>query len=264
MLPDTVLPEVLQAMSDSQQTNILDGMEGADISRYDSIREYGGRVTFHVQHHINQTVLCLGSNSSTFQNGTTNQTLCSRLNNSSDEGGLPPEMTFNDDRKMAVIAYSTLFFIAAISNLTVFLTLFRNRHRKSRVNLFIMHLSAADLIVTFIMLPLETIWNITVAWLAGDIACRMLMFFRAFGLYLSSFILVTISLDRYFAILHPLSMNDADKRGKLMLTMAWLFSGIASLPQVSPFSISTFHNLCDSVFLSLAFPFSVMDYGMYN
>ena len=228
-------------MSAAEQTNILDGAgmegDGSELSRYDSIREYGGRVTFHLRHHLNQTVLCLTNNTNLRNTTTSNETLCFTNYNGSDvEGALPPDMTFNEQRKMAVIAYSTLFVIAAISNLTVFITLFRNRHRKSRVNLFIMHLSAADLIVTFIMLPLETIWNITVAWLAGEIACRMLMFFRAFGLYLSSFILVTISLDRYFAILHPLSMNDADKRGKLMLTMAWLFSAIASLPQVCDIS----------------------------
>ncbi|KAH3841735.1 hypothetical protein DPMN_115210 [Dreissena polymorpha] len=81
------------------------------------------------------------------------------------------------------------------------------------------------------MMPLEIGWNGTVQWLAGDALCRILMFFRAFGLYLSSFVLVVISLDRYFAILHPLSLNDADKRGKIMLCFAWLFSVVASSPQ---------------------------------
>ncbi|XP_050401059.1 adipokinetic hormone/corazonin-related peptide receptor variant I [Patella vulgata] len=144
---------------------------------------------------------------------------------------LPRELTFNDDNLVSVITCSCLFIIAACGNLTVFITLFRNRNIKSRVNLFIMHLSIADLIVTFVMLPLETVWHVTVAWQAGDLACRVMMFFRAFGFYLSSFILVTISLDRYFAIMHPLSLNDADRRGKIMLALAWLFSIIASIPQ---------------------------------
>lgn len=161
-----------------------------------------------------------------------NVTICSAHTGA----GLPRDMTFNDDSVVAVAAYTCLFAVAACGNLTVFITLFRNRHVKSRVNLFILHLSIADLIVTFIMLPLEISWHITVAWTAGDLACRILMFFRAFGLYLSSFILVTISLDRYFAILHPLSLNDADKRGKIMLTLAWSFSLVASIPQVSAFS----------------------------
>ena len=148
------------------------------------------------------------------------------------EPPLPREMTFNDDSLVSVVAYSVLFFLAAFGNLTVFITLFRNRHRKSRVNMFIMHLSMADMIVTFVMLPLEVAWHVTVAWRAGDAGCRILMFWRAFGFYLSSFILITISLDRYFAITHPLSISDADKRGKLMLLFAWLFSFFASIPQV--------------------------------
>jgi gonadotropin-releasing hormone receptor len=146
--------------------------------------------------------------------------------------GLPREMTFNEDNVMSVIAYSCLFIFAASGNLIVLVTLLKSRRYKSRVNTFIMHLSIADLIVAFIMLPLETAWHITVSWQAGDAACRILMFFRAVGFYLSSFVLVTISLDRYFSIVHPMSIHDADRRGKIMLTLAWLLSIIASLPQV--------------------------------
>ncbi|XP_074651683.1 adipokinetic hormone/corazonin-related peptide receptor variant I-like [Tubulanus polymorphus] len=159
------------------------------------------------------------SNSSEVGNSSVNTTV------------LPREISFNEENLVSVIAYSCLFIVAAVGNLTVFITLFRNRQRRSRVNLFIMHLSIADLIVTFVMLPLETAWHITVAWKAGDVACRTLMFCRAFGFYLSSFILVTISLDRYWAIAHPLSLCDADKRGRIMLTIAWLCSTIASIPQ---------------------------------
>lgn len=50
--------------------------------------------------------------------------------------------------------------------------------------------------VTFLLMPLEIGWAYTVQWLAGDIACRFMMFFRTFGLYLSSFVLVCISVDR--------------------------------------------------------------------
>ena len=146
---------------------------------------------------------------------------------------IPKELTFTMDNLVSVIAYTVLFTIAACGNLLVFVTLFRNRHRKSRVNLFIMHLSIADMIVTFVMIPMEIGWHVTVAWRAGDVACRLLMFFRAFGFYLSSFILITISLDRFFAITQPMSLSKASKRARSMLVIAWLFSAVASLPQVS-------------------------------
>ena len=108
---------------------------------------------------------------------------------------IPRALTFNDDSLMSVVAYSLLFVLAATGNLTVFVTLCRHR-RKSRVNWFIMHLAIADMIVTFVMMPLEVAWHLTVSWRAGDIACRLLMVCRVFGFYLSSFILIVICLDR--------------------------------------------------------------------
>lgn len=68
---------------------------------------------------------------------------------------LPPSLGFDENAKKDIIIYSVMFVVAAVGNLTVFITLFRNRHRKSRVNLMIMHLAAADLIVTMINFPLE-------------------------------------------------------------------------------------------------------------
>ena len=50
--------------------------------------------------------------------------------------------------------------------------------------------------VTFLMMPLEIAWAATVMWLAGDALCRILSFFRIFGLFLSSNILICISIDR--------------------------------------------------------------------
>ena len=142
-------------------------------------------------------------------------------------------MKFNDDSLVSVVAYCVLFVISAVGNLTVFITLCCNRLRKSHVTVFMLHLCIADLLVTFIMIPMEVGWHLTVAWTAGDEMCRILMFFRTFGFYLSSFVLIAISIDRYLAFTQPLSIVDASKRSKIMLMFAWFFSIIASLPQVS-------------------------------
>lgn len=145
---------------------------------------------------------------------------------------LPPELRFNTSALVAIVVYSCLFVVAAVGNVTVFVTLYRNRHRKSRINLMIMHLAIADMVVTFVMIPLEVGWRATTQWLAGNAACKILLFLRAFGLYLSSMVLVCVSLDRYFAILYPLRNNDARRRGKMMLSAAWIVSIVCSLPQV--------------------------------
>jgi gonadotropin-releasing hormone receptor len=50
--------------------------------------------------------------------------------------------------------------------------------------------------VTFLMMPLEIVWAATVSWRGGDLLCRIMAFFRIFGLFLSSFVLVCLAIDR--------------------------------------------------------------------
>lgn len=51
--------------------------------------------------------------------------------------------------------YSALLTTGAFGNVAVFTSLVRSRRRKSRVNLLMTHLTVADMIVTFIVIPLE-------------------------------------------------------------------------------------------------------------
>jgi len=63
-------------------------------------------------------------------------------------------------------------------------------------------------------------------------AWRMLMM-QVFGLYLSTYVVVIISIDRCLAILDPISKNRAPRRVRLLLGVAWVLSAVFSIPQVS-------------------------------
>ncbi|CAG9821054.1 unnamed protein product [Phaedon cochleariae] len=110
---------------------------------------------------------------------------------------LPINMRFNDGHRLSITVYSVLMVFSAVANITVLVLLVKRRKKSpSRINMMLMHLSIADLLVTFLMMPLEIAWASTVQWKAGDAMCRIMMFFRTFGLYLSSFVLICISVDR--------------------------------------------------------------------
>lgn len=64
-------------------------------------------------------------------------------------------MTFTNRTLAIIIVYVVCFIVAAVGNLTVFLTLWRGRYRKSRISLMICHLSIADLLVAFFTIPIE-------------------------------------------------------------------------------------------------------------
>jgi len=55
----------------------------------------------------------------------------------------------------SVVAMSLLFALSAVGNVTVFLALVTSRSRKTRISVIILHLTIADLFVTFILIPTE-------------------------------------------------------------------------------------------------------------
>uniref|UniRef100_A0A8C2XP82 Type II GnRH receptor n=1 Tax=Cyclopterus lumpus TaxID=8103 RepID=A0A8C2XP82_CYCLU len=146
--------------------------------------------------------------------------------------------TFTTAAKVRVIITCILCGISAFCNLPVLWAACRDGKRKSHVTVLIINLTVADLLVTFIVMPVDAVWNITVQWLAWDFACRLLMFLKLQAMYSCAFVTVVISLDRQSAILNPLAISKARKRNRVMLTVAWGMSVVLSVPQMF-----LFHNV---------------------
>ena len=145
----------------------------------------------------------------------------------------PRYLHFTDENIFSAILYSVVFLIATSGNISVLYVMLRHNSSnvmQRRVRLFITHLCCADLIVSLIMIPIEVAWHLTNAWLAGDVMCRILMFLRTFGFYLGSFILMGMSIDRYYAVKNPLALSIT--RARRMVAAAWVLSAVASSPQV--------------------------------
>jgi gonadotropin-releasing hormone receptor len=147
---------------------------------------------------------------------------------------LPDDFKFNFRAKRMILIYASLFLVALVGNTTVFYNLVRARQkRRSRINLLMLHLAAADLGVTFVFIPVQIAWISTVTWEGPEWACPLLAgFFKAFPLYLSSLVLAVISLDRYYTIKHPLRKLRAEVVAKRMLLASWVVAFVAATPQV--------------------------------
>ncbi|XP_051848788.1 uncharacterized protein LOC127559163 [Antechinus flavipes] len=147
-----------------------------------------------------------------------------------EESALP---TFSTAAKVRVGVTAALFLSSAAGNLAVLWSVTRprsSRLRPSPVRRLFGHLAAADLLVTFVVMPLDAAWNATVQWLAGDVACRILMFLKLLAMYAAAFLPVVIGLDRQAAVLHPLGPRGG---GRKLLGTAWGLSFLLALPQVS-------------------------------
>ncbi|KAG8174170.1 hypothetical protein JTE90_011732, partial [Oedothorax gibbosus] len=138
---------------------------------------------------------------------------------------------FTKGARIEAFLYMLLFSISVTCNVLLFKTLIRFRHRNMRFDVMILNKTVADMMVIFLMVPIEVLWKVTVEWVAGDPACRLLLFIKACGHYSASMVLLCMCIDRYMLMVHPMITCDAYQRNKMMLCLAWAFSCICSIPQ---------------------------------
>ncbi|XP_075752891.1 gonadotropin-releasing hormone II receptor-like [Pelodiscus sinensis] len=148
--------------------------------------------------------------------------------------------TFSPAAQARVTLTFVLLVLAAAGNLAVLRAGAGGRRgRLSHVRLLLLHLAAADLLLSLVVMPLDAAWNLTLQWRAGDPACRLLMFLKLLAMYASAFVTVAISLDRQAAVLRPLAAAQAHRRNRRMLCVAWLLSAALSVPQLFLFHTVT-------------------------
>ncbi len=145
------------------------------------------------------------------------------------EGGAPD---FEPSYWVRIAVDIFIFVISLVANTAVMTTLLVNKRRKSRVNTLILHLITADLLITLVNIPTDIAWHLTIEWIAGNAMCKIMLYLNQIFMSASGFLLIVISLDRYAAIVHPLSVSQADKRCKIMLRAAWTIAFVFSIPQV--------------------------------
>ena len=141
--------------------------------------------------------------------------------------------TFNQVSLIKTSVLSALFVVSLFGNTATLIQMYRMRRRRSTINTLILHLAVADLIVTFFCFVTDAVWASTVQWYAGNGLCKLIKFLQVFGLYLSSYVVVIISIDRCYAILDPMSKNSAPRRVRNLIIVAWVLSALFSSPQVN-------------------------------
>ncbi|XP_061719817.1 gonadotropin-releasing hormone receptor-like [Cydia pomonella] len=147
-----------------------------------------------------------------------------------------------------LIRGSVLSVIAVLSffgNIATIISIRRGKRSRGRarpswtaIYSLIFQLSIADLLVTVFCIGGEAAWMFTVQWYAGNVGCKLFKFVQMFSLYLSTYILVLIGVDRWLAVKYPMkSIGTATRSGRLVI-MAWILSFGLSIPQTIVFQVA--------------------------
>ncbi|XP_066264059.1 neuropeptide S receptor-like isoform X2 [Branchiostoma lanceolatum] len=134
-----------------------------------------------------------------------------------------------------------LFAFIVVGNSLVLLVMWMERHKKTRMNFFIMNLALADLGAgLFNVLP-DLVHRFTVEWIAGDFMCKLIKYIQGGVLYGSTYVLVALSVDRYDAIIHPMRFAH-DRKSKAMICVAWGLAALFSIPSPVIFALTKMAN----------------------
>lgn len=124
-----------------------------------------------------------------------------------------PQLT--DNVILKVIVLSIMGILSLVGNIATIWNIQKNRasrralrHSCSAIYALILHLSVADILVTFFCIIGEALWSYTVEWLAGEFICKLVKILQMFALYLSTNVLVLIGIDRWVAVKYPMKSKS--------------------------------------------------------
>nr|XP_037274651.1 gonadotropin-releasing hormone receptor-like [Rhipicephalus microplus] len=110
----------------------------------------------------------------------------------------------------------------------------QRRHRRiSKARVLFLNLAIADLLVACVTMTSQVVWEVMGRlWIAGDFFCRFFKFLQTFALVSSTYMLVTIAVDRHIAVTTPLAPSPDPWK---LAAITWVASCIPSLPNVYVF-----------------------------
>ncbi|XP_055906392.1 trissin receptor isoform X2 [Eupeodes corollae] len=138
-----------------------------------------------------------------------------------------------DVRVIFITLYTMVFCCCFFGNLLVILVVTLSRRLRSITNFFLANLALADFCVgLFCVMQNLSIYLID-SWVFGEFLCRMYQFVHSLSYTASIFILVVICMERYFAIVHPITCKQilTAARLRMVIFTVWITSAVYSTPK---------------------------------
>lgn len=139
------------------------------------------------------------------------------------------------------LLYATIFFLGIFGNVLVCFVVAINTQMQTVTNLFITNLAVSDILLCILAVPFTPLYTFLGRWIFGSTLCRLVPFTQGVSIYISTFTLTGIAIDRFFVICHPFRPRMKIKNCLLIIFGIWIISLGLTLPYGIYMSIESPH-----------------------
>lgn len=101
------------------------------------------------------------------------------------------------------LVYGTIFVVGTFGNILVCYVVSRNKAMHTVTNFFITNLAVSDIMLCVLAVPFTPLYTFMTRWAFGSVMCHLLACAQAVSVYISSFTLTSIAVDRFIVIIYP-------------------------------------------------------------
>ncbi|KAF1372070.1 hypothetical protein PFLUV_G00260520 [Perca fluviatilis] len=165
---------------------------------------------------------------------STTSTPCSGASGSScppNGTGVPYELTSGEAAVLGLV-FGVLWLVSILGNALVCLVIHRSRRTQSTTNYFVVSMACADLLMSLGWAPFILLQVASGHWPLSAGACKAVRYLQHLCPGVQVYVLLSISVDRFYTIVYPLSFKVSREKAKKMIVASWLFDAAFVSPCV--------------------------------
>ena len=120
--------------------------------------------------------------------------------------------------------------VSLIGNALVIAVIGRSNRIQWVTNLFVAHLAIINMSVPLLSVPFYFYWSLERSWPLGNVTCKLVYFAHHLDAGVSVCMLTCIALDRYYVVVHPLTLHLRRSQTFQLIMFIWIFIIFISTP----------------------------------
>ncbi|CAG9768769.1 unnamed protein product [Ceutorhynchus assimilis] len=130
------------------------------------------------------------------------------------------------------ILYAGMVIVATGGNLIVIWIVLAHKRMRTVTNYFLLNLSVADTMVSTLNVTFNYVYMLYSHWPFGELYCKVSQFIAVLSVCASVFSLMSISIDRYMAIMTPLKPRMGRMVTLVLALLTWILGIIIGMPSL--------------------------------